>query len=143
MLGVWGMPVGLVEAAALHHAPSHTATNEISLLTAVHVANVLAHEQSPRADGIPSPQFDESYLLKLGLPTTVDDWQKLLSGETSVASPELEYSSQTNEEAGSSIEQNTFTTPAAIKSESRTVKAVLAVVVIVLIVLLGWLTLHH
>ena len=79
LLGIWGMPVALVETAALHHAPSHTDTPEISVLTAVHAANVLAYAQRPAKNGIPLPPFDVEYLEKLGLPVDLNGWQKLLS----------------------------------------------------------------
>jgi hypothetical protein len=79
LLGIWGMPVALVETAALHHAPSHTDTPEISVLTAVHAANVLAYAQRPPKNGIPLPPFDVEYLEKLGLPVDLNGWKKLLS----------------------------------------------------------------
>lgn len=66
------MPVALVETAALHHAPSHTDTPEISVLTAVHAANVLAYARRPNGNGIPLPPFDEEYLEKLGLPVDLN-----------------------------------------------------------------------
>jgi putative nucleotidyltransferase with HDIG domain len=87
LLGVWGMPVGFVEAAALHHAPGHTDTSEISLLTAVHVANVLAYAEQPQENEIPPPPLDAEYLAKIGLPVDLDGWRKLL-GNKSVTEPE-------------------------------------------------------
>jgi putative nucleotidyltransferase with HDIG domain len=86
LLGIWGMPAALVETAALHHAPSHTETPEISLLTAVHVANVLAHAQRPDDEGIPDPALDVEYLENLGLPITIEAWQLQLREKT-VAAP--------------------------------------------------------
>jgi HD-like signal output (HDOD) protein len=66
LLGLWGMPAALVEAAALHHTPQLSATKEFSLLTAVHVANVEAHAAQPANDGLPLPQYDTAYLDEIG-----------------------------------------------------------------------------
>jgi putative nucleotidyltransferase with HDIG domain len=89
LLGVWGLPVGFVEAAALHHAPSHTDTTEISLLTAVHVANVLAYTDPPLENEIPPPSLDTEYLAKLGLPVELAGWKEFLV-EKPLAEPESE-----------------------------------------------------
>jgi HD-like signal output (HDOD) protein len=86
LLALWGMPASLVEAAALHHVPSQTASREFSLLTAVHVANVFAHEQDQHAAGPSLPKLDAAYLSALGLATRPDAWRRALAGE---AGPEV------------------------------------------------------
>ena len=43
LLGLWGMPLDLLEVAALHHQPSRSINKGFSVLTAVHVANALEH----------------------------------------------------------------------------------------------------
>ncbi|MGO8698755.1 MAG: HDOD domain-containing protein [Limisphaerales bacterium] len=78
LLGLWGMPLPLVEAVALHLAPASVTMADFSLLTVVHVANVLAHESGGRSDGIPLPRLDASYLATLELPKKTDAWRKLL-----------------------------------------------------------------
>ncbi len=80
LLSLWGMPAPLVEAAALHHVPSQTAAREFSVLTAVHVANVFAHEQSPNGDSA-VPKLDTAYLTSLGLDAKPDFWRRALSGD--------------------------------------------------------------
>lgn len=76
LLGVWGLPVPLVEAIALHHEPARTANREFSPLTAVHVADALSQQDEPREmDG---PAMDAAYLGGLGLPDSAKDWQNEL-----------------------------------------------------------------
>ena len=46
LLGLWGLPVSVVEAIALHHSPQRTTTPAFAALTAVHAANVFEHESA-------------------------------------------------------------------------------------------------
>jgi HD-like signal output (HDOD) protein len=79
LLGVWGLPLPLVEAVALYPTPGLTTMPEFSLLTAVHVADVLAQEEEGCADGIPMPKLDREYLATLDLPDKTAIWRKALS----------------------------------------------------------------
>ena len=85
LLGLWGMPLGMVEAAALHHVPAKSAMAEFSLLTVVHVGNVLAYEENNPWKDIPAPKLDIEYLGSLELPQKAKEWQKLLA-----ATPKIE-----------------------------------------------------
>lgn len=77
ILGLWGLPAPIVEAAALHHSPSQTETSEFSPLTAVHVANVLDHELRGATQGAP-PQMDLDYLTRLNLQGRVSAWREFV-----------------------------------------------------------------
>lgn len=67
LLGLWGLPVPLVEAAAFHHAPGRCLTESVTPLSIVHVANVLEHETSVgEASGL-LPKLDNDYLEKIGM----------------------------------------------------------------------------
>jgi HD-like signal output (HDOD) protein len=78
LLGLWGLPVPVVEAIALHHAPAECPAKVFSPLTAVHVADALAHEQQAPAEvGVGSP-VDASYLAELHLAGRLDVWRALL-----------------------------------------------------------------
>lgn len=83
LLGVWGMPLPLLESTALYHAPASATSVEFSLLTIVHIANVLAQEENGPFDGLPLPTLDADYLGKLGLPKKTDAWRKLLAANPS------------------------------------------------------------
>ena len=79
LLGVWGMPAALVEAATLHHEPSRSSWGDFSILTATHFANVYVHEKEGTQDGLPLPQIDMAHLQAVGLENKIDDWRDALS----------------------------------------------------------------
>lgn len=81
LLGVWGLPLPLVEAVALYQNPRAASTREFSVLTAVHVAAVMACEESQRADGEPALKLDLEYLVALRLSTRLSAWRKKLAHE--------------------------------------------------------------
>ncbi|MGP8199283.1 MAG: response regulator [Limisphaerales bacterium] len=76
LLGLWGLPVTVVEAIALHHCPSRTANAVFSALTAVHAANVFEHERA----ACPCPNaengLDGPYLARQGLTHRVAAWRE-------------------------------------------------------------------
>lgn len=76
LLGLWGLPVPVVEAIALHHQPALTTDKTFTPLTAVHVANALAHAGEETE---PSPAVDWEYLAELGLGDRIDVWRRELS----------------------------------------------------------------
>lgn len=71
MLAIWGLPVGIVEAVALHHHPSRFLSQSFCPLTAVHAANALEHAESSGAAGLP---VDSDYLAQLGLDQRLPVW---------------------------------------------------------------------
>jgi HD-like signal output (HDOD) protein len=79
LIGLWGLPVPVVEAVALHHSPSSAAQPAFSPLTSVHAANVLEWEQPNACHGLPAPQLDVTYLGLLGASSRVGDWRKALA----------------------------------------------------------------
>jgi HD-like signal output (HDOD) protein len=77
LLGLWGMPLDLLEVAALHHQPSRSISKEFTTLTAVHIANVLEHELTPdQEEAGATAKFDEAYLEKVGLLDQIDQWRE-------------------------------------------------------------------
>jgi HD-like signal output (HDOD) protein/CheY-like chemotaxis protein len=81
LLGLWGLPLPIVEAVALHHSPTLAGTQEFSLLTAVHVAAALADDEIGGDDRLPASKLDVKYLAALELPIKVAAWRKTLSHE--------------------------------------------------------------
>jgi HD-like signal output (HDOD) protein/CheY-like chemotaxis protein len=79
LIGLWGLPVPVVEAVALHHCPSSAAQPAFSPLTSVHAANVLEWERPNASHGLPVPQLDATYLGLVGASSRVDDWRKALA----------------------------------------------------------------
>jgi HD-like signal output (HDOD) protein len=43
LLGLWGLPLELIEAVAYHHTPSRIEHQELEILTAVHVADAMVY----------------------------------------------------------------------------------------------------
>jgi HD-like signal output (HDOD) protein/ActR/RegA family two-component response regulator len=76
LLGIWGMPLELVEAAALHHQPSQSQAKCLGPLALVHVANALAYEINPDKEGFLPSQIDEAYLAELGLSARLKFWRE-------------------------------------------------------------------
>ncbi len=83
LLGLWGMPLDLVEAAALHHNPSRCLTKHFNPLTAVHIANAFFYEARPDKDGLVAPEIDEAHLAELGLSGQLQDWREIILAEES------------------------------------------------------------
>ncbi|HEX4264106.1 MAG TPA: response regulator [Verrucomicrobiae bacterium] len=79
LLGLWGLPNPIVEAVALQHCPSHSPSREFSPLTAVHVADVFAHEKN----GVPAESIsvDEDYIAQLGMTDRVAGWREVCFAE--------------------------------------------------------------
>ncbi|HXG49145.1 MAG TPA: response regulator [Methylomirabilota bacterium] len=75
LLGLWGMPVSMIETAVHHHRPGECAHSEFAPLTAVHLANVIDREQHPDPnEGVP-PALDVQYFDALGLADRMDAWR--------------------------------------------------------------------
>lgn len=72
LLALWGLPHDITEAIFFHHEPSRQQVREFGCLTAVHVANIMAHEvrESKDAGGL-----DLAYLNELRLEDRLPHWQ--------------------------------------------------------------------
>jgi HD-like signal output (HDOD) protein len=77
LLGLWGLPVPVVEAIGLHHTPSCSAKRSFSTLTAVHVAEVWEEENS-NEEGIVPALLDSIYIEALGLQDRLAVWHEAL-----------------------------------------------------------------
>jgi HD-like signal output (HDOD) protein len=76
LLGLWGLPVPVVEAIALHHKPETAVQMVFSPLAALHAGNILASfGRSPWA-GLPASQFNLEYLSALKLDHRIDEWRE-------------------------------------------------------------------
>jgi len=74
LLGLWGLPINIVEAVAFHHNPSDSAAKTFTPLTAVHVASVLERRISGSATNSVELSIDMEYLAELGIEDRLDDW---------------------------------------------------------------------
>ena len=80
LLGLWGLPVPIVEAAVFHHNPRACQSHTFTSLAAVHVANVLEPDRGMRHSPALLPQMDLDYLAEAGLADRVAHWTQALSG---------------------------------------------------------------
>lgn len=81
LLGRWGLPSPVVEAIAYHHTPGSCqfdSTDGFSALTAVHVANALAHHLPCPNDHIIN-LIDDEYLKRIGKTERLQEWLKITS----------------------------------------------------------------
>ena len=71
LLGMWGLPLSVVEAVTMHHHPTRFLSDTFGPLTAVHVANALDH-----ADSLDDfrHRVDLHYLRELGLDQRLVSW---------------------------------------------------------------------
>lgn len=77
LAGLWGLPDPIVEGLAFHHYPAKCLGQGFSPLLAVHVANVLEH-QDDSSDGEPiKSRIDSDYLSKLGMLDRLAIWQEI------------------------------------------------------------------
>ena len=76
LLGLWGLPDPIVEAVAFHHHPNKCLSQAFSSLTAVHVANVLDHEERIDVESSSRSKIDLDYLSKLDIVDRLPAWRK-------------------------------------------------------------------
>lgn len=75
LLGLWGLPMPVVEAILFHHHPASSHNPAFSPLTAVHAANALIRAaESPGA----APAWDLAYLDRLALGNRIEVWRETL-----------------------------------------------------------------
>jgi HD-like signal output (HDOD) protein/CheY-like chemotaxis protein len=79
LLGLWGLPVPVVEAIAQHHQPANSLDQTFNPLTAVHVANAFIHECIDPTGGLAQDSIDLAYLNELGLPDRLGVWRETLT----------------------------------------------------------------
>ena len=79
LLGIWGLPVPLVESVAWHHEPGLHLERGFCPLTAVHVANVLARGGEASARESNCSQIDMEYLAQAGLTGRLPVWSSLFT----------------------------------------------------------------
>jgi HD-like signal output (HDOD) protein/CheY-like chemotaxis protein len=82
LLWLWGLPDSVVEAVAYHHTPSACPARRLGALTAVHAADVLAHEKSLLIGGSSMPGLDMEYLDRLRLSDRIPVWRGLIEQAT-------------------------------------------------------------
>lgn len=86
LLGLWGLPVTIVEAVAFHHEPRLSGLTAFSPLTSVHIANSLVGQIHDKKGASALATLDSDYIAELGLGDRVEDW--LVAAEATLGSTE-------------------------------------------------------
>ena len=76
LMGLWNLENPIIEAVAFHHCPAKCVSSDMGLLTAVHVANALEHEDDLQSDRATELQFDTEYLAGLGVVNRIPAWRQ-------------------------------------------------------------------
>jgi HD-like signal output (HDOD) protein len=76
LLGLWGLPDTVVNAAAFHHCPRLSSDTAFSSLTAVHVADVFASESDTNINPC-RLNLDDEYLARIGCSHRIDCWRDI------------------------------------------------------------------
>lgn len=77
MLALWGLPLSLVEVAALHHAPSDSPSCASHLLAAVHVVTTLVADGSCCAPN--QEALDLAFIERIGLADELPRWLEVIA----------------------------------------------------------------
>ncbi len=78
LLGLWGLPGGIVSAIAHHHAPSQSSNSSFDASCAVHIAEAcLALVADDEGDGGDASHLDVDYIESLGLSDRIEVWRSL------------------------------------------------------------------
>ena len=80
LLGLWGLPYILVEAVAFHHGPNRVPHENFDALSAVYVANLLAHDlvaPSPEVSLENTIETSQKELAALGVQEDLAGWRAM------------------------------------------------------------------
>lgn len=76
LLGLWGLPVPVVEAIVLHHQPEQSTHAGFCALSAVHAADALEWELSQASPNVVRSQLNMEYLKAINKTDRIDVWRE-------------------------------------------------------------------
>ena len=79
LMGLWSLETPIIEAIAFHHCPANSMSQNMGLLTAVHVGNAIDHNGQAPTNGNTDLQFDAQYLESLGVADRIPAWHRVCS----------------------------------------------------------------
>ena len=74
LLGIWGLPLDVVETAAFHHTPSSLTEGSLELLAAFHTADALVEAA---AHGLTEESIDIAFLERAGALRELPRWRSI------------------------------------------------------------------
>lgn len=77
LLSLWGLPSLIVEAVAHHHHPDRVPLDKLDMVSAVYLANHLAHEYADvsASDKTSKSEIDAQIMAIPGVPANLNDWR--------------------------------------------------------------------
>jgi putative nucleotidyltransferase with HDIG domain len=75
LLGLWGLPISIVEAVAFHHEPLDAGVKAFTPLSAVHIASALERELCDPQAHAAEKEINLEYVEDLALADRVEDWR--------------------------------------------------------------------
>jgi HD-like signal output (HDOD) protein len=85
LLGVWGIPIAVVETIAFHHTPGAVPEGSFDVLAALHVADALVDKAFSGAEARSSDGVDTEFLQAAGLAAELPRWLALAAEYLSAA----------------------------------------------------------
>jgi HD-like signal output (HDOD) protein len=84
LMGLWGLPYPVVEAVTCHHSPVRIQDPRFDMVAAVHIADMLANEQSRGTGSIAAEQeaLDLAYAESLGVLDRLPGWRAFAEQES-------------------------------------------------------------
>jgi len=79
LMGLWSLETPIIEAIAFHHCPANSMSQNMGLLTAVHVGNAIDHNGQAPTNGNTDLQYDAQYLESLGVADRIPAWHQVCS----------------------------------------------------------------
>lgn len=76
LLGLWGLPEGVVESVAWHHEPARIALMQPGVVTCVHIADALDSLQAAGPGGV--DRLSREHVHAVGLDERIDAWRDLV-----------------------------------------------------------------
>ena len=76
LLTLWGLPLEVVDAVAYHHEPSMAEPGHFGVVSAIHVADALAHELQGEEDDVRT-RLDEGHLHTVGVHARLPEWRAM------------------------------------------------------------------
>jgi HD-like signal output (HDOD) protein len=73
LLGLWGVPLDLIEAVAYHHTPSKVQHAHTSVLAAVHVADAVVDATADRPARL-QDRLDAGFIARTGVSRCLSAW---------------------------------------------------------------------
>ena len=79
---LWGLPQKVVEAVKFHHVPQRSQVKELSVVGALHLAEMISQPAGGDGRGLRNLEdLDQGYLDEVGLEGGIDDWKQQLEDQ--------------------------------------------------------------